>query len=182
MTAPYTTRSGRGAGGPAPSPYRWTSEAPSRAPKACRSRPAAGAVPAGPRRQAVRRAPPPTPGVLLGRVLRRVSTGRTHGPERRTRTALVAAPGTGRDGARGLSGRDPGGGTRRREGRPDGSGRRLPGGRSDGRRRPADAAARTMTAAARGFVAQEALSGGAGPGAPGNGLRGLMSTGSRELS
>ncbi|MEU0133243.1 TetR/AcrR family transcriptional regulator [Streptomyces sp. NPDC006296] len=125
--------------------------------------------------------PPPTPDVLLGRVVRGVFEGQVYGLDRRTCAALVVQVwaetmrnerlartlGEGYAGMReawttlveayraaGLMSCDV----------------------------PADDVARTLIATAQGFIAQEALFGGVEPEALENGLRGLMSMDPQKIS
>ncbi|MFE7519933.1 TetR/AcrR family transcriptional regulator [Streptomyces halstedii] len=118
--------------------------------------------------------PPPTPDVLLGRVVRGVFTGQVYGLERRACAALIVQvwaesmrneplARTLGDGYAGMR---------------DGWAELVKAYRATGVLRAdvaADDVARTMIATAQGFIAQEALFGGVEPEALENGLRGLMS-------
>ncbi|MFF1464419.1 TetR/AcrR family transcriptional regulator [Streptomyces sp. NPDC058330] len=125
--------------------------------------------------------PPPTPDVLLGRVVRGVFTGQVYGLERRTCAALIVQVwaesmrnerlaktlGEGYAGMRA------------------GWAQLVEAYRTAGLLRadvPADDVARTMIATAQGFIAQEALFGGVEPEALENGLRGLMSIDPQRIS
>ncbi|MCW8216469.1 TetR/AcrR family transcriptional regulator [Streptomyces griseolus] len=118
--------------------------------------------------------PPPTPDVLLGRVVRGVFTGQVYGLERRACAALIVQvwaesmrneplARTLGDGYAGMRA---------------GWAELVKAYRVTGVLRAdvaADDVARTMIATAQGFIAQEALFGGVEPEALENGLRGLMS-------
>ncbi|MFJ3190534.1 TetR/AcrR family transcriptional regulator [Streptomyces halstedii] len=118
--------------------------------------------------------PPPTPDVLLGRVVRGVFTGQVYGLERRACAALIVQvwaesmrneplARTLGDGYTGMR---------------TGWAELVKAYRAAGVLRAdvaADDVARTMIATAQGFIAQEALFGGVEPEALENGLRGLMS-------
>lgn len=118
--------------------------------------------------------PPPTPDVLLGRVVRGVFTGQVYGLERRACAALIVQvwaesmrneplARTLGDGYAGMRA---------------GWAELVEAYRATGVLRAdvaADDVARTMIATAQGFIAQEALFGGVEPEALENGLRGLMS-------
>ncbi|MER6723259.1 TetR/AcrR family transcriptional regulator [Streptomyces halstedii] len=118
--------------------------------------------------------PPPTPDVLLGRVVRGVFTGQVYGLERRACAALIVQvwaesmrneplARTLGDGYAGMRA---------------GWAELVKAYRATGVLRAdvaADDVARTMIATAQGFIAQEALFGGVEPEALENGLRGLMS-------
>lgn len=131
--------------------------------------------------EAGRTSPPPTPDVLLSRVLGRVLSGEVHGLERRTFAALAVQlwSETLRDGRLAAT-LDEGYATMRaawtrlveayrRAG--------ILGGDVE-----ADHVARTMIATAQGFIVQEALFGDVTPEVLENGLRGLMSMGPQKAS
>ncbi|WP_405392237.1 TetR/AcrR family transcriptional regulator [Streptomyces sp. NBC_01102] len=125
--------------------------------------------------------PPPTPDVLLGRVLRRVITGQVYGMERRACAALIVQvwaetlrndqlAKTLEDGFTGMRAA---------------WAKLVEAYRATGLMRadvPADDVARTMIATAQGFMVQEALFGGAEPEVLENGLRGLMSMDPQKIS
>ncbi|MEU0128449.1 MULTISPECIES: TetR/AcrR family transcriptional regulator [unclassified Streptomyces] len=131
--------------------------------------------------EAAELAPPPTPDVLLGRVLRGVFAGQVYGMERRTCAALIVQvwaetlrderlAGTLRDGYAGMR---------------TAWAKLVEAYRAAGLMNadvPADDVARTMIATAQGFLAQEALFGGSEPEVLENGLRGLMSMGPQKSS
>ncbi|MFI2781381.1 TetR/AcrR family transcriptional regulator [Streptomyces sp. ALB3] len=131
--------------------------------------------------EAAELSPPPTPDVLLGRVLRRVFDGQVYGMERRVCAALIVQvwAETLRDDrlARTL---DEGYTGMRAAWAKLVEAYRAAGLMSS--EVPADDVARTLIAAAQGFIAQEALFGGAEPGALENGLRGLMSMNPQKAS
>ncbi|MFF4248664.1 TetR/AcrR family transcriptional regulator [Streptomyces sp. NPDC001822] len=125
--------------------------------------------------------PPPTPDVLLGRVLRTFLAGQLYGMERRTCAALIVqvwaealrsdrlskAFGDGYAGMR------------------VGWAKLVEAYRAAGLMHAdvsADDVARTMIATAQGFMVQEALFGGVEPEVLENGLRGLMSMGPQKIS
>ncbi|WP_330319693.1 TetR/AcrR family transcriptional regulator [Streptomyces clavifer] len=125
--------------------------------------------------------PPPTPDVLLGRVLRRVIDGQVYGLERRTCAALMVQvwAETLRDER--LAATLEGGYTGMRAA----WAKLVDAYRAAGIMHsdvPADDVARTMIATAQGFMAQEALFGGAEPEVLENGLRGLMSMDPQKIS
>ncbi|MGW9302072.1 MULTISPECIES: TetR/AcrR family transcriptional regulator [Streptomyces] len=131
--------------------------------------------------EASRMSPPPTPDVLLSRVLGRVLSGEVHGLERRTFAALAVQlwSETLRDERLAVQ-LDEGYATMRAAWTKlveayRGAG--LLGGDV-----AADHVARTMIAAAQGFIVQEALFGDVHPEVLENGLRGLMSMGPQKAS
>ncbi|MEU0303457.1 TetR/AcrR family transcriptional regulator [Streptomyces sp. NPDC006175] len=125
--------------------------------------------------------PPPTPDVLLGRVLRGVFEGQVYGMERRACAALIVQvwaetlrndqlARTLEEGYAGMRGA---------------WAKLVDAYRAAGLMHsdvPADDVARTMIATAQGFMAQEALFGGAEPAVLENGLRGLMSMDRSKIS
>ncbi|WP_406413610.1 TetR/AcrR family transcriptional regulator [Streptomyces halstedii] len=118
--------------------------------------------------------PPPTPDVLLGRVVRGVFTGQVYGLERRACAALIVQVWAESMRNEPLS-RTLGDGY---AGMRAGWAELVKAYRAAGVLRAdvaADDVARTMIATAQGFIAQEALFGGVEPEALENGLRGLMS-------
>ncbi|MFE1190350.1 TetR/AcrR family transcriptional regulator [[Kitasatospora] papulosa] len=131
--------------------------------------------------EAAESAPPPTPDVLLGRVLRGVFEGQMYGLERRACAALVVqvwAETLRNDRlsntlAEGYAGMRVAWAGLVEAYRAAGL---MPSGV------PADDVARTMIATAQGFIAQEALFGGVEPGVLENGLRALMSMDLQKIS
>ncbi|MFE5244394.1 MULTISPECIES: TetR/AcrR family transcriptional regulator [unclassified Streptomyces] len=125
--------------------------------------------------------PPPTPDVLLGRVMRGILSGQMYGLERRACAALIVQvwAETLRD-------------ERLAQVLEDGyAGMRVAWAKLVEAYRaagilhsdvPADDVARTMIATAQGFMAQEALFGGVEPEILENGLRGLMSMDPQKIS
>ncbi|MFD5037359.1 TetR/AcrR family transcriptional regulator [Streptomyces sp. NPDC058378] len=125
--------------------------------------------------------PPPTPDILLGRVVRGVFEGQVYGMERRTCAALIVQvwaetmrnerlARTLHDGYTGMRAA---------------WAKLVDAYRAAGLMRadvPADDVARTLIATAQGFIAQEALFGGVEPDALENGLRGLMSMDPSRIS
>ncbi|MFE8916091.1 TetR/AcrR family transcriptional regulator [Streptomyces globisporus] len=130
---------------------------------------------------AARMTPPPTPDALLGRVLAGVLSGQVHGLERRTFAALVVQlwSETLRDGRLAVL-LDEGYATMRAAWAKLVDAYRSAGvleGDVSG-----DDVARTMIAAAQGFLVQEALFGDVRPEMVENGLRGLMSITPQKIS
>ncbi|AWL37046.1 MULTISPECIES: TetR/AcrR family transcriptional regulator [unclassified Streptomyces] len=118
--------------------------------------------------------PPPTPDVLLGRVVRGVFTGQVYGLERRACAALIVQVWAESMRNEPLARTLGDGYTGMRAGWAE----LVKAYRAAGVLRAdvaADDVARTMIATAQGFIAQEALFGGVEPEALENGLRGLMS-------
>lgn len=118
--------------------------------------------------------PPPTPDVLLGRVVRGVFTGQVYGLERRACAALIVQVWAESMRNEPLARTLGDGYTGMRAGWTE----LVKAYRAAGVLRAdvaADDVARTMIATAQGFIAQEALFGGVEPEALENGLRGLMS-------
>ncbi|MFF3835600.1 TetR/AcrR family transcriptional regulator [Streptomyces sp. NPDC048511] len=125
--------------------------------------------------------PPPTPDILLGRVVRGVFEGQVYGMERRTCAALIVQvwaetmrnerlAKTLHDGYTGMRAA---------------WAKLVDAYRAAGLMRadvPADDVARTLIATAQGFLAQEALFGGVEPDVLENGLRGLMSMDPSRIS
>ncbi|MFD3973715.1 TetR/AcrR family transcriptional regulator [Streptomyces cyaneofuscatus] len=131
--------------------------------------------------EASRMSPPPTPDVLLSRVLGRVLAGEVHGLERRTFAALAVQlwSETLRDGRLAVQ-LDEGYATMRAAWTKLVEAYRDAGLLGDDV--AADHVARTMIAAAQGFIVQEALFGDVHPEVLENGLRGLMSMGPQKVS
>ncbi|MFB4426101.1 TetR/AcrR family transcriptional regulator [Streptomyces sp. QL37] len=131
--------------------------------------------------EAAELAPPPTPDVLLGRVLRGVFEGRIYGMERRTCAALIVQvwAETLRDDQLARTLEDGYAGMRAAWAKLVDAYRAAGLMHSDV---PADDVARTMIATAQGFMAQEALFGGVEPAVLENGLRGLMSMDRSKIS
>ncbi|MER7748900.1 TetR/AcrR family transcriptional regulator [Streptomyces bacillaris] len=131
--------------------------------------------------EAGRLSPPPTPDVLLSRILARVLGERLYGLERRTFAALAVQlwSETLRD-ARLAAQLDEGYATMRGVWAELVEAYRRAGVLSEDV--VADHVARTMIATAQGFIVQEALFGDVRPDVPENGLRGLMSMGPQKAS
>ncbi|MFJ8976641.1 TetR/AcrR family transcriptional regulator [Streptomyces sp. NPDC102282] len=125
--------------------------------------------------------PPPTPDVLLGRVLRGVFEGQLYGLERRASAMLVVQVWSEsmRDDRLAKALDDGYAGMRAAWAELVEAYREAGVMRSDV---SADDVARTMIAAAQGFIAQEALFGGVAIEALENGLRGLMSMDPQKIS
>ncbi|MFJ6851088.1 TetR/AcrR family transcriptional regulator [Streptomyces sp. NPDC091271] len=125
--------------------------------------------------------PPPTPDVLLGRVLRGVFEGQIYGMERRACAALIvqAWAETLRNDQLARTLEDGYAGMRAAWAKLVHAYRAAGLMHSDV---PADDVARTMIATAQGFMAQEALFGGVEPAVLENGLRGLMSMDQSKIS
>ncbi|MEU8706934.1 TetR/AcrR family transcriptional regulator [Streptomyces sp. NPDC048565] len=125
--------------------------------------------------------PPPTPDRLLGRVLRGVFDRQVYGMERRVCAALILQVWAETMGNERLAKTLDDGYTGMRAA----WGKLVDAYRAAGLMRadvPADDVARTLIAAAQGFIAQEALFGGVEPEVLENGLRGLMSMGPAKSS
>ncbi|MBM7442334.1 TetR/AcrR family transcriptional regulator [Streptomyces sp. HB132] len=131
--------------------------------------------------EAAELSPPPTPDVLLGRVLRGVFEGQVYGMERRTCAALIVQvwAETMRDDRLAKTLEDGYAGMRVAWAKLVDAYRAAGIMHSDV---PADDVARTLIATAQGFLAQEALFGGAEPRVLENGLRGLMSIDTQKIS
>jgi TetR/AcrR family transcriptional regulator, transcriptional repressor of aconitase len=131
--------------------------------------------------QAAETTPPPTPDVLLGRVLRALFAGQVYGMERRAFAALIVQvwAETMRNDRLATTLDEGYAGMRSAWGKLVDAYRAAGIMHSDV---PADDVARTMIATAQGFVAQEALFGGVEPEVLENGLRGLMSMVPQEIS
>ncbi|MFG2588037.1 TetR/AcrR family transcriptional regulator [Streptomyces sp. NPDC048438] len=125
--------------------------------------------------------PPPTPDVLLGRVLRGVFEEQMYGMERRACAALIVQvwAETLRNDMLARTLEDGYAGMRAAWSKLVDAYRAAGLMRSDV---PADDVARTMIATAQGFMAQEALFGGVEPAVLENGLRGLMSMNQSKIS
>ncbi|MFI6123214.1 TetR/AcrR family transcriptional regulator [Streptomyces sp. NPDC051064] len=124
---------------------------------------------------------PPTPDVLLGRVLRGVFEGQMYGMERRACAALIVQvwAETLRNDQLARTLEDGYAGMRAAWSKLVDAYRAAGIMHSDV---PADDVARTMIATAQGFMAQEALFGGVEPAVLENGLRGLMSMDQSKIS
>ncbi|WP_405660011.1 TetR/AcrR family transcriptional regulator [Streptomyces sp. NBC_01166] len=125
--------------------------------------------------------PPPTPDVLLGRVLRGIFEEQMYGMERRACAALIVQvwAETLRNDMLARTLEDGYAGMRAAWSKLVDAYRAAGLMRSDV---PADDVARTMIATAQGFMAQEALFGGVEPAVLENGLRGLMSMNQSKIS
>lgn len=125
--------------------------------------------------------PPPTPDVLLGRVLRGIFEEQMYGMERRACAALIVQvwAETLRNDMLARTLEDGYAGMRAAWSKLVDAYRAAGLMRSDV---PADDVARTMIATAQGFMAQEALFGGVEPAVLENGLRGLMSMSQSKIS